>query len=104
MFEDRVVRMMKDWKRRLLEEGEARGEARGVARGRAEGEAVGEARGREQGLVEGILSVARNLLEEGASLDVIVRVTRLPLEDVRRLAAEMGLKPAGEPGIQPSPA
>ena len=43
---------------------------------------------RYEGRQEGIFDVARNLLNEKTPVDVISRVTGLPLEEVKRLAAD----------------
>jgi predicted transposase/invertase (TIGR01784 family) len=53
----------------------------GVAKGRAEGVAEGEARGE----YEGILRVAHAALAKGMSLDVIMDITGLDAETIKRL-------------------
>ena len=45
--------------------------------------------GREEGLQEGVFKVARNLLRKNMPYDDIVDATGLPLEEVKRLAAEL---------------
>ena len=50
------------------------GEERGEARGKAEGEAVG------------IVNVARRMLAGGIELSVIVKMTGLSLEEIKKLS------------------
>jgi predicted transposase/invertase (TIGR01784 family) len=60
---------------------------------RQEGLLEGLEKGREEGLEkgreEGIAVVARNLLQDKTPLEVVSRVTGLPLEEVNRLAGEV---------------
>jgi predicted transposase/invertase (TIGR01784 family) len=46
--------------------------------------------GRQEGRQEEKLGITRNLLREKTPVEVISRVTGLPLEEVKRLAAEIG--------------
>ena len=80
---DRYLKMGED---RGITIGEARGEARGITIGEARGITIGEARGR----TETSASVVRRMLYSGKyPLEEISLMTDLPLEEVRRLQAEL---------------
>ena len=68
-----------EWERLRAEEIRENQEAR--ENGRAEGLAEGHA----EGLTEGRAEVARRLKERGMDLETIASITRLELEDVKRL-------------------
>ncbi|MCC5620434.1 hypothetical protein [Nostoc sp. CHAB 5715] len=51
----------------------------------AEGRAEGRAKGIEEGIEEGIRRVAINLLREGMSVEVVVRVTGLSVEQINQI-------------------
>ncbi|MBO7410574.1 MAG: hypothetical protein J6T92_01485, partial [Ottowia sp.] len=56
----------------------------------AEGIAEGKSKGREEGRIEGSRDIARQMLGmEGFTPEVIANITRLGLDEVQRLAAEM---------------
>ena len=65
-----------------LAEGLAEGEAIGLEKGRAEGEAIGLAKAR--------LELARKMLRQGMSIELIVTVTELSEQEVQMLAAQVG--------------
>jgi len=65
-----------------LEEGLEKGRVEGRETGRAEG----RAEGRETGRAEEKIEVARNLLQEKTSVELIAKATGLTLEEIRRLA------------------
>jgi len=56
-----------------------------MAQGKAEGKAEGIAQGRTEGILEGKLSVAKNLVDTGMSLDQISIVTGLPIEEIQKI-------------------
>ena len=62
--------------------GLAEGEAIGLEKGRAEGEAIGLAKAR--------LELARKMLRQGMSIELIVTVTELSEREVQMLAAQVG--------------
>jgi predicted transposase/invertase (TIGR01784 family) len=64
-----------------LAEGEAKGKADGLAEGLAEGKAHGLAEGEARARVE----MAKNLLADGISPEVVARNTGLSLEDIHAL-------------------
>ena len=64
---------------------EKRGEAKGEARGEARGEPRGEARGEARGKAEGKAEMARNLLANGISPDIIAKSAGLSVEQVRNM-------------------
>ena len=74
-------------------EGEKKGEAKGIKKGRAEGikkgkaegRAEGKAEGRAEGRAEGIFTVAKNMLNEGVSIETIIKVTGLTRREVNQL-------------------
>ncbi|NJL89406.1 MAG: Rpn family recombination-promoting nuclease/putative transposase [Coleofasciculaceae cyanobacterium SM2_1_6] len=56
-----------------------------LAEGRAEGEARGEAKGLAEGKAEAANQIAINLLNAGAAVDFIAKVTGLSLEQIQQL-------------------
>ena len=60
-----------------------------VARGRREGRAEGRAEGREEGRKENKLEIAKNMLKENMSIDIISRVTGLSEKEVEELKLEL---------------
>ena len=70
-------------------EGEAiglqKGEAIGVEKGRAEGEAIGIEKGRAEGETIGILKTAKKMKEEGLDVNVISKLTNLPVDKIEKL-------------------
>ena len=72
-----------------LEEGEAiglqKGEAIGLKKGRAEGEAIGIEKGRAEGETIGILKTAKKMKEEGLDVNVISKLTNLPVDEIEKL-------------------
>ena len=68
-------------------EREAIGEARGEARGEAIGEAIGEARGEANGKTATSRSIAQKLLARSMELADIAKITSLPLDEIKKLAA-----------------
>jgi predicted transposase YdaD len=58
----------------LVERGEQRGEQRGELRGKLEGERIGELRGK--------LEAARNVLNEGLSMEQAARITGIPADEL----------------------
>ena len=57
----------------------------GIARGEARGVAIGEKRGERNARLDN----ARRMLAEGISVEQTARIVQLPLEEVRRLAADV---------------
>jgi predicted transposase/invertase (TIGR01784 family) len=57
----------------------------GIETGRLEGIKMGRLEGIETGIEKGRLEVARNLLIDGVSPDIIARGTQLPIEKIREL-------------------
>jgi predicted transposase YdaD len=64
--------------------------ARGKAEGRAEGKTEGKAEGEAEGEAKKTYAFVRNALRQNLSLPVIAELTDLSLEEVKRLAAEIG--------------
>jgi predicted transposase/invertase (TIGR01784 family) len=71
-------------KERLLTYSEE-AELRGRDEGRKEGRNEGIKEGRNEGIKEGIEKVAKGLLAEGVSPDIIARGSGLPLDTVKAL-------------------
>jgi predicted transposase YdaD len=65
------------WKGEGKAEGEIIGKARGKAEGKAEGEIIGE--------VRGTLEVAKNLLDNGFSVEQTAQYAKIDIEKVRAL-------------------
>ncbi len=57
-------------------------------KGKREGLIEGEKRGRVQGKEEGKREIARNLLQAGVALDIIIQTTGLPEREIKNLCAE----------------
>ena len=72
---DRTVREV--FMAKGLAEGEAKGRAKGIAEGRAEGRAEGER--------NALLATARKMKSENIPLDLIARITNLPISDIEKL-------------------
>ena len=72
-----------------LAKGRAEGRAEGLAKGRAEGLAKGRAegltKGRAEGRTEGRLEIARNMKENGLSVDLIAACSGLSPEEIAQL-------------------
>jgi predicted transposase/invertase (TIGR01784 family) len=56
--------------------------------GIAEGKVEGKVKGRAEGIEEGILKVAKNMLSKNITLDLIVEVTGLSIEQIEKLKTE----------------
>ena len=69
----------------LIHEKYEKGKVEGRAEGRAEGEAIGEARGEAKSRIE----IAKKMLQQGLSMDVIAATTGLALEVVEAINAEL---------------
>ena len=97
-----VVKMCKavrEWRKRLInegmEKGEKRGEKRGVTMGRQEGMAMGRqegmAMGRQEGMAmgrqEGMATIIRSMLQRNASPEQIHQLTGLPLKQILDIAS-----------------
>ena len=67
--------------------------SKGRREGLLEGQQKGLLEGRQKGLLEGqqkgLLEVARNALREKMPVETVARLTALPLEEVKRLAADL---------------
>ena len=77
-----VVKMCKavrEWRKRLINEGMEKGEKRGVTKGRREG--------MEMGRQEGMASIIRSMLQRNASPEQIHQLTGLPLERILDIAS-----------------
>ena len=74
---------------RGLKRGHAEGLAKGLAKGREEGLAKGLAKGREEGLAKGRaeerIEIARNMKENGLSVDLIAACSGLSPEEIAQL-------------------
>ena len=81
----RELGLLEKWEARAEARGVAIGEARGEARGEAIGEARGEVRGEAKGEVKGVLTVARNMVTLGYSVESIIAATGLEAEKVKEL-------------------
>ena len=84
------------WKQEGIEEGKAEGKAAGIIEGRIEGKIEGRIEGKIEGRIEGKvegrlegkiegkmegkMEVARNLLHQGLPVDMISKVTEIPLK------------------------
>ena len=66
-------------------EGLAEGEAKGRAEGRAEGHAEGLAEGLAEGEAKGRIEMARLMLQDGESMERIIRYTGLTKEQIEKL-------------------
>ncbi len=60
-------------------------EANTLKKAEAEGRAEGREEGRAEGLEEGKLAIARNLLSEGLSIELIAKTTGLTKEEIKKL-------------------
>jgi predicted transposase YdaD len=69
----------------LIESGIEKGKREGKLEGKREGRREGKREGKLEGKREGKLEVARNLLADGFSLDVIAKNTELPIDKIREL-------------------
>ena len=61
---------------------------KGLAEGRKEGREEGLAEGKEEGKTEERLEIAKKMLKEGLSVDLICRTTDLSEEEVLKLKSE----------------
>jgi len=61
------------------------GRAEGIAQGMAEGKEIGISEGMARGIAEGKISIARNLLTKGSTLEFISEVTGLSIEQIEKL-------------------
>ena len=69
----------------VLEGAEQRGLKRGLAKGREEGRAEGLAEGRTKGRAEERIEIARNMKENGLSVDLIAACSGLSPEEIAQL-------------------
>ena len=67
-------------------EGKEEGIAEGLEKGRTEGRAEGLAEGKAEGLAEVQRAIARRMLAEGLSVDLVAKYTELTVEQVRGLS------------------
>ena len=78
-----------DYKKMYREEALAEGLAEGREKGLAEGRAEGIAEGIEQGRVEGInqrnIDIAKNMLKDDMSLEIISKYTGLSINEINDL-------------------
>ncbi len=68
-----------------IEEREAKKKAEGIAEGKAEGKAEGIAEGIARGKAEEKLSSVLELYQEGCDIQMISRITKLPIETIKEL-------------------
>lgn len=66
-------------------EGKIEGRMEGREEGRMEGREEGRAEGREEGIKEGVVRNARRMKEKGLSIEDIMEITGLTLEEVHQL-------------------
>ncbi|MGL9718584.1 MAG: Rpn family recombination-promoting nuclease/putative transposase [Wolbachia sp.] len=71
--------------------GEERGIQIGEKRGKKEGIQIGHEKGREEGEKHAKITVAKNSLKAGVSIDVIAEITGLSLDEVKQLQEEIAL-------------
>ena len=69
----------------VLESAEQRGLKRGLAKGREEGRAEGLAKGLAKGRAEERIEIARNMKENGLSVDLIAACSGLSPEEITKL-------------------
>ena len=60
-------------------------ERKGLQKGRRQGLKQGRQQGQQQGRIE----TARNALAEGVSIDIVCKITGLPLEEIEALAGKV---------------
>ncbi|MGL9717633.1 MAG: Rpn family recombination-promoting nuclease/putative transposase, partial [Wolbachia sp.] len=72
-------------------EGKKEGIQIGEERGREEGIQIGHQKGRAEGRKERDIEVAKNSLKAGVSIDVIVEITGLSVDEVKQLQEEIAL-------------
>ena len=61
----------------------------GRAEGRAEGEKIGIEKGEKLGIAKALLETAKNLLKLGIPNDKIAEATKLDIEEIKALSAQM---------------
>ncbi|MCE1736584.1 hypothetical protein LWT78_23475 [Enterobacter hormaechei] len=69
----------------LKQEGRREGLEQGLEQGREQGREQGLEQGREQGREQGKLETARAFLQNGVSVDIIIRSTGLSREQIEAL-------------------
>jgi predicted transposase YdaD len=77
---DQCVESYLESKRLAREEGRVEGREEGRVEGREEGREEGRVEGRKEGRVEGLIEIARTALAEGASVEVVRKITGLDPE------------------------
>ena len=72
-----------------LKEAKAQAKKDGLAEGRAEGEKIGIEKGEKLGIAKALLETAKNLLKLGIPNDKIAEATKLDIEEIKALSAQM---------------
>ena len=78
---EKMVTNMEQTLGRMYEEGKLEGLMAGKAEGKAEG--------KEEGILEGKMKDARKMLAKNMDEDLVADITELPLEEIKRLKAEI---------------
>ena len=73
----------------IWEKAATEGMAQGLEKGMAQGLEKGMAQGLEKGTVDTIRRVASNMIRKGYQPEVISEITGCPLEDIKKIAAEL---------------
>ncbi len=66
--------------------GEYEGWQKGRAEGLSEGREEGRAEGREEGKLEERIDIVKTMLAEGMDLELISRLSKMPIEEIQRIA------------------
>ena len=72
-----------------LKEAKEQAKKDGLAEGRAEGEKIGIEKGEKLGIAKALLETAKNLLKLGIPNDKIAEATKLDIEEIKALSAQM---------------
>ena len=82
---ENVMKQLKEAKAQAKKDGLAEGRAEG----RAEGEKIGIEKGEKLGIAKALLETAKNLLKLGIPNDKIAEATKLDIEEIKALSAQM---------------
>ena len=82
---ENVMKQLKEAKAQAKKDGLAEGRAEG----RAEGEKIGIEKGEKLGIAKALLETAKNLLKLGIPNDKIAEATKLDIEEIKTLSAQM---------------
>ena len=78
MYQDALIEQSK-------EEGIIQGKKVGLIEGEKKGKKIGLIEGEKKGKQAGILDIAKNMLAEGMSIDLIAKLTKLSKKQISRL-------------------